>query len=252
MPLREGAIKTRPTGVSGDLKMKRETIKDTSKGTFLIESLKKVVDGIAETFGSRCEVVLHDLRNPKNLERSIIKIENGHVTGRAVGGSITDQGLKFLRDGRDIDTIINYPSVTKDGKPLKSSTIMFRNDKKTPIASICINFDLSDIMAFNVAVQDVFKVSEQQNIQDGAVETFQNGIASTLSEIASETITKAGKAVPSMDRKDKIEIVRQLENKGFFLIKGSVKLIASRLNLSKYTIYNYLEQVRANQQDTNM
>lgn len=237
--------------LKNNLKMKKETKKDTSKETFLIESLKKVVDGIAETFGSRCEVVLHDLRNLKDLERSIIKIENGYITGRAVGGSITDQGLKFLRDGTDIDTIINYPSVTKDGKPLKSSTIIFRNDKKKPIASICINFDLSDIMAFNVAVQDIFKVSEQQKVQDGGVETFQNGIVSTLDEIAIEGIRKAGKAVSSMGRKDKIELIRQLEKKGFFLIKGSVKLIASKLNLSKFTIYNYLEQVRSNQQDTN-
>jgi len=44
-----------------------------------LESLKPVVDGIATMFGKNCEVVLHDLRN---LERSIVAIANGHVTGR--------------------------------------------------------------------------------------------------------------------------------------------------------------------------
>lgn len=227
--------------------MKKAIEKDESKEIFLIESLNILVDGIARTLGSRCEVVLHDLRNPKNLEKSIIKIENGHVTGRTVGGSITDQGLRFLRSGRDDNALLNYSSVTKDGRPLKSSTFIFRNERGKPIAAICINFDLSDIMAFNTAIQDIFKVSEEQKGQDNLVETFQSDIVTTLGEIADETIGRTGKIAPSMNKKDKIEIVRQLENQGFFLIKGSVKLIASKLNLSKYTIYNYLEQVRTNQ-----
>jgi predicted transcriptional regulator YheO len=56
-----------------------------SKEAFLIESLKVVVDGIARTFGSRCEMVLHDIRNLINLDHSIVKIANGHVAGRTVG-----------------------------------------------------------------------------------------------------------------------------------------------------------------------
>jgi len=47
-----------------------------------------------------------------------------------------------------------------------------------------------------------------------------------------------------MGRGDKIEIVRQLEDQGVFLIKGAVKFIAKKLNVSKFTIYNYLDQVR--------
>jgi len=44
-----------------------------------LENLKPVVDGIDTIFGKNCAVVLHDLRN---LERSIVAIDNGHVTGR--------------------------------------------------------------------------------------------------------------------------------------------------------------------------
>ena len=101
-----------------------------SKEAFLIESLKVAVDGIARTFGSRCEVVLHDLRNLKNLDHSIVKIANGHVTGRTIGGSITDEGLRGLRSERESGLRINYVSIIKDGRPLKSSSIIFRNDKK--------------------------------------------------------------------------------------------------------------------------
>lgn len=222
-----------------------------SKEAFLIESLKNVVDGIAKTFGPRCEVVLHDLRNLENLDRSIIKIANGHITGRKVGGPITNKGLKALRSGMMENLLINYPSGTEDGKRLKSSTIIFRDNKERPIASICINFDVTDIMAFNAAVQEVFGISEEDQ-KNEANETFQLDTISTLSTIADEVLRKAGKAVPSMRKTDKIEILEKLDEKGFFLIKKSIQLIAAKLNVSKYTIYNYLDQIHARKLDQNI
>ena len=228
---------------SSDIKQK------TSKEEFLIESLKTAVDGIAGTFGSRCEVVLHDLRNLRNLEHSIVKIANGHVTGRTVGGPISDRGLKDIKSGPEWDVSINYVSVTKNGRHLKSSTILFRNVKGKPIAAMCINFDVSDILYFNAAIQDIFAVSEKTE-QGLPVETFEGDIVSTLNEIADKVIRKAGKAIPSMGRADKIEIVRQLDEQGFFLIKGAIKIIAAKLNVSKFTIYNYLEQIRSENQSS--
>ena len=55
------------------------------------------VDALAETFGSHCEVVLHDLQN---LDRAIVKIANGHVTGRQVGAPITDMGLRLFEEDK--------------------------------------------------------------------------------------------------------------------------------------------------------
>jgi predicted transcriptional regulator YheO len=208
-----------------------------------------VVDGIARTFGPRCEVVLHDLRNLRNLDHSIVKIANGHVTGRTVGGPISDRGLKDIRSRPEWDLSINYASVTRDGRTLKSSTMLFRDNKGKLIAALCINFDVTDILAFNTAIQDIFRISEETE-QAGPAETFVGDMVSTLNDIADKVIRKVGKAIPSMRREDKIEIVRQLEEQGFFLIKGAIKLIAEKLKVSKFTIYNYLEQIRSESQSS--
>lgn len=45
----------------------------------LLRAFFPVVDCLADLFGPDCEVVLHDVSRP---EDSIIKIRNGHVTGR--------------------------------------------------------------------------------------------------------------------------------------------------------------------------
>jgi predicted transcriptional regulator YheO len=223
-------------------KLKNKGAIKTHKESFLIECLKLVVEAIAGTFGSSCEVVLHDLRNIENLDHSIIKIINGHVTGRKVGGPITDQGLRNLKSGDKETLLTNYRSVTKDGRTLKSSSVIFRDMKGKPIAAVCINLDLTDFIEFNSRIQDIFGITEKDN-QGESIETFQNSGVSTLDGIADKAIKRRGKAVSSMGRKEKIEIVKQLDEGGYFLIKGAIKLLALKLNVSKYTIYNYLEQI---------
>jgi predicted transcriptional regulator YheO len=205
----------------------------------LIESLKIVVDGIAGTFGPRCEVVLHDLRN---LDRSIVKIVNGHVTGRSVGGSITDQGLKDLRKGTD-DLILNYRSVTSQGRPLKSTTIVFRDGRGKPTAAICINLDITDILAFNTQIQNIFGVAEEGQ-DEKQRETFEKDVGSTLDKMAGKAIHGIGKQIQSLSKEERMDIVRDLDAQGFFLIKGAIKILASKLKLSKFTLYNYLDEIK--------
>lgn len=88
-----------------------------------LEGLKQVVEGLVKAIGIPCEVVLHDLRD---LSCSIIAIA-GDVTGRKVGGPMTDFGLRLLRSGRFEENLIAYPNTTSNGKPLRSSAIFVRD-----------------------------------------------------------------------------------------------------------------------------
>ena len=45
---------------------------------------EQLAKGLAKQFGEQCEVVLHDLTT-EDFGKSIILIENGHVTNRKVG-----------------------------------------------------------------------------------------------------------------------------------------------------------------------
>ena len=49
-----------------------------------------------------------------------------------------------------------------------------------------------------------------------------------------------------MSKEDKVSIVEALEEKGVFLIKGAVDYVAKVLCVSRYTIYNYLDEIRVN------
>jgi predicted transcriptional regulator YheO len=53
-----------------------------------------------------------------------------------------------------------------------------------------------------------------------------------------------GRPVAYMTKDDKVEIVRTLDQKGAFLIKGAIDYVAKVLCVSRYTVYNYLDEVR--------
>ena len=220
----------------------RNTTKNNFQDLNLMDALKTIADGIAGTFGARCEVVIHDLTD---LEHSIVKICNGHVTGRSVGGSITDLGLKQIKSGDFDEAHINYRSETKSGRTLKSSTIILKNDRGKPVIALCINFDVTDILNFNTAIQDIFAISEGSDTSDSA-ETYEADTGSMLNKMADKAIQSIGKALTSMVKKDRIGVVGKLDEQGFFLIKGAIRILAGKLNVSKFTIYSYLDEIRHN------
>ncbi len=211
----------------------------------LIDSLKIVVEGVARTFGSRCEAVLHDLRNP---EKSIVKIVNGHVSGRVEGGPVTDFALKLMKKESVENLFLNYPSFSKDGRPIKSTTMLFRDEANEPLAMMCINYDLTDVKTLGTVISETFQVNNSDS-DTGVKETFEPDFITTLTNSIERIILEYGKTVPSMVREDKINVVRIMDDQGLFLIKGAVKFVAQQLHVSKYTIYNYLEQVRSDKNE---
>ncbi len=113
-----------------------------------------VMQAIAATMGSQCEVVLHSLESSDCLDSTIIAIENGHVTGRQVGGPTTNLGLEALRTHDLTPDRFNYLSHTKDGRVLRSSSIYFRNDAGMIIGALCINLDITAYLQAQGALND--------------------------------------------------------------------------------------------------
>jgi len=45
-----------------------------------------------------------------------------------------------------------------------------------------------------------------------------------------------------MQKEDKLMVAKIAEEKGAFLIKGAITQLAKEINVSRYTIYNYLRR----------
>lgn len=201
------------------------------------------VKGLAETFGSNCEVVLHDLTD---LQHSIIAIENGHVTGRNIGSPMTEASLKlYVNDKVDEDNI-NYTGKSADGRVLKSSTMFIKDEKGKVLGCLCINFDITELVGVQRVMNELMKVSGTDvgvKLADSGEEVI-NIVSSVLKDIVNETIQNNGKPIIYLSKEEKVGIVEILDQKGAFLIKGAIDYVAEVLCVSRYTIYNYLDEIR--------
>ena len=99
--------------------MTQPNIQFTPEDRCILESYKTTVEGFAEYLGEGYEVVLHSL---EDLNRSVIKIINGHHTGRKEGAPITDLALDMLNriQSEGLPGHISYFTHNKKGEPLKS------------------------------------------------------------------------------------------------------------------------------------
>ncbi|EPZ53110.1 transcriptional regulator [Alicyclobacillus acidoterrestris] len=196
--------------------------------------LKELIKGIARQFGSNCEVVLHDLERP--YESTIVAIENGHVTNRKVGDPGTNLGLELLRGNVENGNKFNYITQTKDGRLLRSTSIYMQNDEGKTIGSICINFDITALTMAERALREITDCDVQPEYK----ETFVNDVNELLDTLIQEAQDIVGKPVAMMAKEDKVEFIRHLDRRGAFLIKKSGERVCSYLNISKFTLYNYL------------
>lgn len=203
-----------------------------------------LVDAITETFGKNCEVVLHDFSKP---QKSIIKIANGHVTGRDVGGPATDLILSLLeRKESKIDSLIGYSTKTKKGAELKSTTIFIKNNKNKIVGALCINIDITPYISIKNVFEELCCLSNRVNRkgEKEVPEKFESNVDNLINEFLEKSIKKIGKPVVHMTKEDNLQIMRDLKEKGLFLIKGAAKKVSKELNVSLATIYKYLEEIR--------
>lgn len=207
----------------------------------ILKNMIPLVEGIANTFGKNCEVVLHDVRNP---DSSIVCIANGHVTNRIVGGPMSEYGLAALRRGDFNNHRINYMKKTNDGRILKSTSMYIKDEEGQCIGYLCINFDISELKIFKNMVTDFTSFAEETQDTHTASDSYGDTINEVLARIVDKTLESTGKPVAFLSKEEKVHMVQLLESKGVFMVKGAIDYVAKVLCVSRYTIYNYLDEIR--------
>lgn len=192
---------------------------------------------ISTHFGNDCEVVLHDLTRDYN--HTIVDIRNGHVTNRKIDDCGSNLGLEILRGNVVDGDRFNYVTHTADGRILRSSSIYITDDNNKVIGSLCINSDITETVHF----EGYLKQYNQYNI--GQEEVFVHDVNDVLEFLIKQGQIKVGKSADQMTKREKLEFLGYLDSKGALLITKSGDRICELLNISKFTLYNYLETVRS-------
>jgi predicted transcriptional regulator YheO len=212
----------------------------SSLSGYLKGSLCKLAEGIAQTFGSHCEVLLYDLTPRRPL---LIKSFNCHIHNQDHGAVINLRSKKLIEHALELQNPITCSEIDISGRKIKSSVMLLGGGKQEWSAALIINFDVTDIVNLGSAIEDIFKVEEEKPTSELS-DPLTESAATTLEKKADQMIEVFGGIPTNSSRKDKVEIVAQLNQKGFFSTRGAVELLAEKLGVSKFAVYSYLGEVR--------
>ena len=206
----------------------------TKKEAF--DFLDRMARGIAVMFGEQCETIVHEMdgQKVKNLA-----IYNGHVSGRTTGSTLSIYGRDTMMDEEDpkvnLDLdYVNQMVITPSGKPMKSSTFHFRGEDYH--FALGINYDISVMSQMSRIMDGLLRT-------DATLQTSLFGTGNSMEEVFESCSEMVKRPFSQMQKADRLTLVSILKEKGFFQMQRSVPYAAERLGVTKYTIYNYLNEL---------
>jgi predicted transcriptional regulator YheO len=216
----------------------------------VLETMRHVVEGLERALTSDVEIVLHDVTKPKS---SVVAIANGSITGRTIGSAIIsgpfdDLGLSKLLSseggapGEACTIVTDYRTRARNGNELESTSMLFRDDRGGAYAALCVNADRSKLRHMQSILSDL--MGEAREPIAGANAEAAPRVETVVQDIVDEAIRGRGKPVSIMTKDDKMAAVDQMHRRGIFLIRSSVDMVAKGLGVSRFTIYNYLDELK--------
>ncbi len=210
-----------------------------SEQDVILRALTPVVDGIAATFGPVCEVVLHDYRRP---DRSVVAVA-GSVTGRTVGGAMSEIGMRVLARGDDAADELNYVTRTGAGRLVKSSTMVLRDSTGSVFGALCVNVDVTEVDRARGLLAAL--AGAAGGAAEVPVTTFGDDIDSVVDALLDDRLRHQGQTWAGLDRARRLTLFRGLDERGVFAVRRAIEQVAARLGISRASAYSYLSQARA-------
>lgn len=205
-----------------------------------------LADMLVKTFGKECEVILCDLADP---QYSIIYTANNTVTHAQPGESfhfVIDQILSSSRQKENF--VSNYYFHIKNNdkeKLIRSSTLFIRKPDGSLDGALCINLDTEPVTSMIELLKGYLpeypsELASPSSESTAAKINSEDNVSSMVSSLIDQILENISE---DATREERVEKIRFMENKGIFLMKGSVEQVAAKMGVNKVTIYSYLDEV---------
>jgi predicted transcriptional regulator YheO len=213
----------------------------------LLKHFERLVQMVRGQFGDTCQTLLYKL----DSKSSLVAV-SGSLTPANIGDSLPDFLVRHLAENGSRD---EYGFINKSfpGMVLRTSLYFITDKTNRPIGCFCIHHNIVHIQMLMSFLEEFIRSGTMED-ENELPETRLNGgkiyaasdIQGFMDSIVSEfAIEKLGKhSFAALEKNDKIALIAELDSRGIFLVKGAVNLVAKRLKISKFSVYNYLDQIR--------
>ena len=216
----------------------------------IIEEYIPIAEYIAEVCGPRYEVVLHDLTN---FDHTIVYIANS-ITERKQGDSLLTMSLDVILDNRNTSHKNYVTNICRNnyinGRKFRMSDFYIRNQANEVIGLFSINVDITPFEHLEKLISEEISLQVVSN-QSNQYHDNSDEKVIPLTEMMGKAFDRAMNELSFSDPKtlspdEKIQLLTVLHNKNLFIMKGTVALVAKRMNVSASTVYRYLQMIKQN------
>ena len=197
----------------------------------LLSQLEQVAQGLSATFAPFCEVVLHDLLDPKH---SILAIHN-NLSGRSVGDPTTELGLARIADPQYPQVIANYANHFADGRPAKSTSIGIKDSSGRYVAALCMNVDMTLFRSLQNALGQFGTTAKGVATKESLDPAGADALRARIDQFAAR-IASSPRSLRTDERR---ALLRELKDSGFMDIRRAMETVALHLGVSRAAVYSY-------------
>ncbi|MDP3230053.1 MAG: PAS domain-containing protein [Acidovorax sp.] len=201
----------------------------TDEQTALLSQVEQIAQGLAATFAPFCEVVVHDLLDPKH---SILAIYN-NLSGRGVGDPTTELGLARIADPDYPQVIANYANQFADGRQAKSTSVGIKDASGHYIAALCLNVDLTQFRSLQSVVGQFTAITGDTGLSETLDPAGAEAIRQRIDQFAARLST-APRALKATERR---ALLRELKDSGSLEVRRAMEVVAQHLGVSRATVY---------------
>lgn len=220
---------------------------------YILKQFSKLVEFLGHALGPDYEIILRDLTQDGG---PIIAMSNSN---RSVSSPMTDLSAQLIanNDSFKQDYIYNINSKNSEGYT-RGATLLIRDENDNIIGMLGIQFNDSKYMEIIENILDTihpknfnhrykinpsFTLANESKTQNNT-EIFMDDPEILMESIYKKTINNLKIDVDEKTSSDnRIIIVSSLQSNGLFQIKGAVKFVADKLNVSAASVYRYLGEL---------
>ena len=214
----------------------------------LLVTYSGLVDFLALYLGGNSEVSLSDTGK-------ILYMKNPLSPDREAGASMGEMQRSFVNNPQfhDVPSTVNYRALSSSGEKLRSAT-MFLHENGKLIGLLTINSRVDELIQCRklldrfISGDEAAEQVEVSKSKSKKPKDYYETLSFSISDLIDETIKRAVNRYKSPANRfnldEKLTIVRELDDRGVFLVKGSVAELSKKLNASEATIYRYLQQLQ--------
>lgn len=213
-----------------------------------IANMKTLANFLFVFFGGRSEIVLFDTEK-------ILCVHNPSEEGRVVGAPLGDVESRFLAEKtyKTHDFVANYRSLTKKREKLRSATLFIKDSQGVLRGMLTINLKVDRLIDARSFITELINGFSEGDLHEPApVELFESlniSLEDHVATLIKQEVHRIGISIDRLKPAERRELVKTLDEKGVFLIKGSVAEVARQTASSIPTIYRYLTELTQAQEE---